>query len=67
MTRLLIGGYSGTKGKGTGISVLDGDRVVATVPADSPSWLARHPRLPVLYAVAETDDGRVCGDRKSVV
>jgi 6-phosphogluconolactonase len=43
--------------------VLDGDRVVTTVPADSPSWLARHPREPVLYAVAETDEGRVCAWR----
>jgi 6-phosphogluconolactonase len=59
MTRLLIGGYSGDKGSGSGISVLDGDRVMATIPADSPSWLARHPRLPVLYAVAETDEGQV--------
>ena len=59
MTRLLVGGYSGAKGKGTGITVLDGDRVVATVPADSPSWLTRHPRLAVLYAVAETDEGHV--------
>ena len=59
MTRLLIGGYSGAKGAGAGIPVLDGDQVVATIPADSPSWLARHPFLPVLYAVAETDEGRV--------
>jgi 6-phosphogluconolactonase len=59
MTKVLIGGYSGTKGNGSGISVLDGDRIIATVPADSPSWLARHPFLPVLYAVAETDEGHV--------
>jgi 6-phosphogluconolactonase (cycloisomerase 2 family) len=59
MSTLLIGGYSGAKGKGTGITVMDGDRVIATVPADSPSWLARHPSLPVLYAVAETDEGQV--------
>jgi 6-phosphogluconolactonase len=59
MTKLLIGGYSGDKGAGTGITVLDGDQVTATIPADSPSWLARHPNLPVLYAVAETDAGRV--------
>jgi 6-phosphogluconolactonase len=59
MTMLLVGGYSGAKGNGTGISVLDGDQVVATIPADSPSWLARHPSLPVLYAVAETDEGQV--------
>ncbi len=59
MTKLLVGGYSGAKGAGSGISVLEDGRVVATVPADSPSWLARHPSLPVLYAVAETDEGHV--------
>jgi 6-phosphogluconolactonase len=59
MTRLLIGGYSGDKGQGAGIAVLDGDQIAAVIPADSPSWLARHPDLPVLYAVAETDDGQV--------
>jgi 6-phosphogluconolactonase len=59
MRKLLIGGYSGDKGAGAGISVLEDDRVVATIPADSPSWLARHPFLPVVYAVAEVNDGRV--------
>jgi len=59
MSRLLIGGYSGDKGQGSGISVVEDGRVVATVPAQSPSWIARHPELPVLYAVEETDEGRV--------
>lgn len=59
MTKLLIGGYSGDKGAGHGITVLDDGQASATVPADSPSWIALHPDLPVLYAVAETDDGRV--------
>jgi 6-phosphogluconolactonase len=59
MTRLLIGGYSGDKGDGSGIAVLDDDQITAVIPADSPSFIARHPDLPVLYAVAETDDGRV--------
>jgi 6-phosphogluconolactonase len=59
MTRLLIGGYSGDKGNGTGIAVADDEKVTAVIPADSPSWIARHPDLPVVYAVAETDDGRV--------
>jgi 6-phosphogluconolactonase len=59
MTRLLVGGYSGDKGDGPGITVLEDGEAVATVPAESPSWIARHPDLPVLYAVAETDDGRV--------
>jgi len=59
MTRLLIGGYSGDKGAGHGITVLEDDHVVGTIPAESPSWLARHPQLPVVYAVAETDEGHV--------
>ena len=59
MTSLLIGGYTGDKGSGTGITVINGDAVTSTVPAESPSWIARHPRLPVLYAVAEIDNGRV--------
>jgi 6-phosphogluconolactonase len=56
---VLIGGYSGAKGAGTGITVLNDDQVMAIIPAESPSWIARHPELPVLYAVAETDDGQV--------
>jgi 6-phosphogluconolactonase len=59
MTLLLIGGYTGDKGKGSGIAVLDDDQVTGVISADSPSWIARHPNLPVLYAVAETDDGHV--------
>jgi 6-phosphogluconolactonase len=59
MSRLLVGGYSGDKGTGTGITVLEDGDVIATVPAESPSWIARHPALPVLYAVAETNDGEV--------
>ena len=59
MTRLLIGGYTGDKGAGSGITVLEDDEVIVTIPADSPSWIARHPDLPVLYAVSETDDGHV--------
>jgi 6-phosphogluconolactonase len=59
MTRLLIGGYTGDKGQGTGITVLEDDEVVATIDAESPSWIDWHPELPVLYAVAETDAGGV--------
>lgn len=57
--RLLIGGYTGDKGSGEGITVLDGDEVAGIILADSPSWIARHPELPVLYGVAEIDNGRV--------
>jgi 6-phosphogluconolactonase len=56
---ILIGGYTGDKGSGTGITILDGDQVVTVIPADSPSWLARHPELLVLYGVAEVENGRV--------
>jgi len=59
MTRLLIGGYSGDKGNGTGIAVVDDEQVCVVIPAESPSWIARHPSLDVLYAVAETDHGYV--------
>jgi 6-phosphogluconolactonase len=59
VTRLLVGGYSGDKGDGSGVTVLEDGEVAAVVPAESPSWMARHPSLPVLYAVAETDAGRV--------
>lgn len=59
MASLLIGGYTGDKGSATGIAVVGGDGVTSTVAAQSPSWIAWHPRLPVLYAVAEVADGRV--------
>jgi 6-phosphogluconolactonase len=59
MAPILVGGYSGDKGSGTGIAVIDGDQITAIIPVDSPSWIARHPSLPVLYAVAELDEGRV--------
>jgi 6-phosphogluconolactonase (cycloisomerase 2 family) len=59
MTSLLIGGYTGDKGAGAGITVVDDDGATSTVPAESPSWIARHPHLPVLYGVAEIDNGRV--------
>jgi 6-phosphogluconolactonase len=59
MSRLLVGGYSGDKGEGSGITVLEDGQAIATIPTESPSWIARHPHLPVLYAVEETDQGRV--------
>lgn len=59
MTRLLIGGYTPDKGTGTGITVVEDGEVASIVPAESPSWIARHPSLPVLYAVAEADKGAV--------
>lgn len=56
---LLLGGYTGEAGAGVGIEAvaqtadagLDG--LGTAVVVDSPSYLARHPRLPVVYAVSE--------------
>jgi 6-phosphogluconolactonase (cycloisomerase 2 family) len=56
---MLIGGYTPDKGTGTGITRLDGDEIAAITACPSPSWIARHPALPVLYAVAEQDQGGV--------
>ncbi|MDH2424527.1 beta-propeller fold lactonase family protein [Sphaerisporangium sp. TRM90804] len=62
---LYIGGYtSGTGGTGPGLTVArrDGGGVLKTVaqtPAPGPSFLALHPRLPVLYAALEEEAGRV--------
>ncbi len=58
-TTLLVGGYTGTNGSGVGIEVVqphDGAALSAlgtAVKADSPSFIARHPRLGVVYAVCE--------------
>lgn len=55
--RYLVGGYTPPHGEAGGVALLerarDGwtTRVVADVP--SPSFLARHPQLPIVYAVAE--------------
>jgi 6-phosphogluconolactonase (cycloisomerase 2 family) len=55
VTQILVGGYTPDKGHGTGIAVVDTDRGVdSVIPAESPSFIVWHPRLPVLYAVAET-------------
>ncbi|MFC4532202.1 lactonase family protein [Sphaerisporangium dianthi] len=62
---LFIGGYTpGTGGTGPGISVVgreaDGSlRTLAETAAPGPSFLAMHPRLPVLYAALECEEGGV--------
>ena len=57
---MLLGCYTPENGRGAGVSVIrttgEVDPLVAAV---SPSFLAWHPCLPVLYAVAETADGAV--------
>ncbi|WP_243228622.1 beta-propeller fold lactonase family protein [Microbacterium sp. CIAB417] len=64
MTRFWLGGYgAGMEGSAEGIGLLAGDEEAATAlafrgtaaAAPSPSWLARHPRLDVVYAALEGD------------
>jgi 6-phosphogluconolactonase len=61
---VFVGCYTGDAGNGTGITTFSrsatGELIeVATLPLESPSWLVRHPSLPVLYAVNETSSGAV--------
>jgi 6-phosphogluconolactonase len=49
----LVGSYTGPHGAGVGIHTLDGDRVGLLAALESPSFIAAHPTLPLLYAVAE--------------
>ncbi|GAA3086719.1 lactonase family protein [Streptosporangium carneum] len=57
-----IGGYTpDTGGSGTGITAveLEGLTRLGVTPASGPSFLALHPRLPILYAVGESERGTV--------
>lgn len=61
-----IGGYtrgSGGDGDGIALAIRRGDgslRLVGTTATTTaPSYLARHPSLPVLYCVNEVDDGAI--------
>ncbi|MFJ7211396.1 lactonase family protein [Amycolatopsis sp. NPDC098790] len=61
---VFVGCYTGEAGNGTGITTFSRSATgslteVATLPLESPSWLTRHPSLPVLYAVNETATGSV--------
>lgn len=63
--RLVIGGYTpDTDGSGPGltVAVLDAERrldAVTQTAASGPSFVIAHPRLPLLYAVLERDEGGV--------
>jgi 6-phosphogluconolactonase (cycloisomerase 2 family) len=66
MTDLVfVGCYTAeAKGNGTGVTTFErtasGDlSLVSTLPMTSPSWLTKHPSLPVLYAANETTTGEV--------
>jgi 6-phosphogluconolactonase (cycloisomerase 2 family) len=62
---LYIGCYTaGSGGNGTGVTAVRQEASgaltqVAELPLTSPSWLTRHPDLPVLYAAIEAADGAV--------
>ncbi|MEU0789451.1 beta-propeller fold lactonase family protein [Amycolatopsis sp. NPDC005961] len=61
---VFVGCYTGDAGNGTGITTFSrsssGDLTeIASLPLESPSWLVRHPSLPVLYAANETSTGSV--------
>ncbi|WIX86564.1 beta-propeller fold lactonase family protein [Amycolatopsis sp. DG1A-15b] len=61
---VFVGCYTGDAGNGTGITTLSRSpsgslREVASLPLESPSWLVRHPSLPVLYAANELSTGGV--------
>ncbi|MGK3200285.1 lactonase family protein [Amycolatopsis sp. MEPSY49] len=61
---VFVGCYTGEAGNGTGITTFSRSATgelheVASLALESPSWLTRHPSLPVLYAVNETATGEV--------
>jgi 6-phosphogluconolactonase (cycloisomerase 2 family) len=60
---VFVGCYTGDAGNGTGITTFSrsssGLTEVASLPLESPSWLTRHPSLPVIYAANETTSGGV--------
>ena len=61
---VFVGCYTGEAGNGTGITTFSRSpsgslTEIASLPLECPSWLVRHPSLPVLYAVNETDTGAV--------
>jgi 6-phosphogluconolactonase len=61
---VFVGCYTADAGNGTGITTFSRSasgalEEVASLPLESPSWLVRHPSLPVLYAANETSSGAV--------
>jgi 6-phosphogluconolactonase (cycloisomerase 2 family) len=61
---VFVGCYTGDAGNGTGITTFERSpsgslREVDSLSLESPSWLTRHPSLPVLYAANELSTGGV--------
>jgi 6-phosphogluconolactonase len=67
LSQLIVGGYTGAMGDGSGIVTLqvgpDGVTAIGLVELDSPSYLIRHPERPLLYAVSEGDTSTVAALR----
>jgi 6-phosphogluconolactonase len=61
----LVGSYTPPHGEGAGISTLDDIAVRRLAALDSPSYLAAHPTLPLLYAVAEHRGALVVVDSRT--
>lgn len=58
--QMLVGCYTPDRGTGSGIAVVaPGRGVTSIIRASSPAFVVRHPRLSVIYAVAEESIGRV--------
>jgi 6-phosphogluconolactonase len=62
---MLVGTYTAPEGEGLGIVRLVDGRVERLAAVDSPSWVTRHPTLPLLYAVAEVTGELVVVDAAS--
>jgi len=62
---MLVGTYTAPEGEGLGIVRLIDGRVERLAAVESPSWVARHPTLPLLYAVAEHRGELVVVDAES--
>lgn len=72
LRHVFVGGYTGeSEGHAVGVSSLlnegSGKRVrlepVSTMELTSPTWLVRHPTLPVLLATSETNPGQLASLR----
>ncbi|WP_161606120.1 lactonase family protein [Microlunatus speluncae] len=67
LSQLIVGGYSGAMGDGSGIVTLrvgpQDVSTLGTLEIDSPSYLIRHPDRPLLYAVSEGDASTVAALR----
>jgi 6-phosphogluconolactonase (cycloisomerase 2 family) len=56
---LLVGCYTGTLGSGEGIGRVTASGIEPLLAAESPSFVAVHPRLPIAYAVCERELGEL--------